>query len=422
MSVIAIKNIRHTTNSGSYWSSDSDSGQHGAGETSAAIVFEMPEGVSCNTLHIDWVVQIPNRNPPANRSIYFDVQTAQPGANYTKATSTNNDGSWTGLVDNNPQKISTTITYEDGFNSGGTYYIVVNSSSLCDWFKSGSSLSFNTYSISYNANGGSGAPSAQTKYEGTPLTLSSTIPTKSSTTTNGFTVTFDKNGGNTLSKTSATATDTTSYPFNTWKDSLGNSYAAGDTYSNDADLALTAYYTSSTTKGSVTTATVTKNNTTSSRTVTFNANGGTCSTSSKTSTATVTYTCSGWFTAASGGTKRADAGGSYKPTATETVYAQWKSSTGSYSAVTLPTASRNGYTFKGWSTSSTATSGSTGNYTPANDVTLYAVWEPLATIFTKVNGSYIAGIPYVKASGTYHKGIAVYVKENNEWHLSTRED
>lgn len=36
-----------------------------------------------------------------------------------------------------------------------------------------------TYTISYNANGGSGAPSSQTKYHGTPLTLSSTKPTRS---------------------------------------------------------------------------------------------------------------------------------------------------------------------------------------------------------------------------------------------------
>jgi uncharacterized repeat protein (TIGR02543 family) len=43
-------------------------------------------------------------------------------------------------------------------------------------------------------------------------------------------------------------------------------------------------------------------------------------------------------------------------------------------AVTLPTPTRTGYTFKGWGTSSTATTGTTGSYTPTGDVTLYAVW------------------------------------------------
>ena len=36
-----------------------------------------------------------------------------------------------------------------------------------------------TYTISYNANGGSGAPASQTKTYGTTLTLSSTKPTRS---------------------------------------------------------------------------------------------------------------------------------------------------------------------------------------------------------------------------------------------------
>jgi hypothetical protein len=39
-----------------------------------------------------------------------------------------------------------------------------------------------TYTVTYNANGGSGAPAAQTKTAGTALTLSSTRPTKTSKT------------------------------------------------------------------------------------------------------------------------------------------------------------------------------------------------------------------------------------------------
>jgi len=67
--------------------------------------------------------------------------------------------------------------------------------------------------------------------------------------------------------------------------------------------------------------------------VTYNANGGSCSTSSATFTGaaltlptpTMTgYKCTGWFTAASGGTKVGDAGGSYSPSANITLYAQWE--------------------------------------------------------------------------------------------------
>ena len=69
-------------------------------------------------------------------------------------------------------------------------------------------------------------------------------------------------------------------------------------------------------------------------TVTFDANGGSVTPASATqasagaaiTTPTPTrtgYTCSGWYTATSGGTKRCNAGGSYTPTATETIHAQW---------------------------------------------------------------------------------------------------
>lgn len=71
-------------------------------------------------------------------------------------------------------------------------------------------------------------------------------------------------------------------------------------------------------------------------TVTLDANGGSVTPTSVTQNAfgaAVTlptptmsgFTCTGWYTSTSGGTKRADAGGSYTPTANETVHAQWES-------------------------------------------------------------------------------------------------
>lgn len=71
----------------------------------------------------------------------------------------------------------------------------------------------NEYTVSYSANGGSGAPSSQQKVHDVNLTLSSTRPTHSNTTATGYTVSFNGNGG-TAGKTSLTATDTISYSFN----------------------------------------------------------------------------------------------------------------------------------------------------------------------------------------------------------------
>lgn len=273
------------------------------------------------------------------------------------------------------------------------------------------STAWQTYTIAYSANGGTGAPGNQTKTYNQNLTLSSTKPTKSNTTATGYTVTFNGNGG-TASKASQAATDTTTYTFNNWKDGAGTTYAAGGTYTKNQADTLTAQWTSSTTKGAVTTATATKSSTTSTRTVTYNANGGYCGTASANSTATVSYSCSGWYTATSGGTKRASSGGSYTPTASETVYAQWTSSTGTYSALTLPTPQRTGYTFNGWYS---AASGGTkigdagASYTPDATKTIYAQWT--ATTYTvKVNpngGTWNSSTSTTTKTGTYGSNLSV---------------
>lgn len=51
-----------------------------------------------------------------------------------------------------------------------------------------------TYTISYNANGGSGAPSSQTKMHGTNITLSSTVPTRNGYTFNSWNTSANGDG------------------------------------------------------------------------------------------------------------------------------------------------------------------------------------------------------------------------------------
>lgn len=82
----------------------------------------------------------------------------------------------------------------------------------------------------------------------------------------------------------------------------------------------------------------------------------------------------GWYTAASGGSQVSSP---YTPTsASVTLYAHWSA----MSAVTTPTLTRDGYTFLGWYT---ARSGGTkvadggGSYTPSGSITLYAQWEEI---------------------------------------------
>lgn len=355
-----------------------------------------------------------------------------------------------------------------------------------------------SWTVSYNANGGSSTPSSQTKWYGVNISLRGAI-SRANSYPAGYTVTFDGNGG-TPSKTSQQATNTTTYSFAHWKASNGTTYAAGATYSANEGTTMTAQWNSSTTNGSITTATASKSNgtatrtvtfnatsnggtcstasrnstatitysctgwwtatsggtrratsggsytpsssekvyaqwssttgsysavslpaaskanDTATRTVTFNANGGTCSTSSLKSTATITYTHTGWFTSASGGTKRGASGGSYTPSASETIYAQFSSSTGSYSAITLPTPTRVDYIFMGWATSASATSGVTGSYTPSSDITLYATWkEDQAKVKIKKDGKWNTGKAFIKVNGKWEKAKKVYIKKDGKW-------
>lgn len=57
-------------------------------------------------------------------------------------------------------------------------------------------------------------------------------------------------------------------------------------------------------------------------------------------------------------------------TTNETLTAKWTSS-----AVKTPIPTRTGYQFMGWSTSKSGTGEITGDYTPTQDITLYAIWQ-----------------------------------------------
>lgn len=88
--------------------------------------------------------------------------------------------------------------------------------------------------VSYNSNGGSGAPAYQTKQHGASITLSSTKPTKE------YTVTFDGKGGNVDN-----ATQTKFATFKNWnsaKNGTGTNYSPGATYSANEDIVLYAQW------------------------------------------------------------------------------------------------------------------------------------------------------------------------------------
>lgn len=149
------------------------------------------------------------------------------------------------------------------------------------------------HTVSYNANGGSGAPGAQTKWYGSVLTLSGTRPTR------------------------------TGYTFQGWATSSGGgvAYQPGQGYANDADITLYAVW---------------KANTWA---VKYNANGGSGAPAdqtkiygqtlklSTTKPVRTDYNFKGWATSkanADKGTVTYAAGANYTSNAAITLYAVWE--------------------------------------------------------------------------------------------------
>ena len=281
-----------------------------------------------------------------------------------------------------------------------------------------------TYTVSYNANGHGTAPSSQTKTEGTALTLRSFIgDVTTGGTTSNYTITGNASAnGGTWSGSNGSASYTTlkhvysqTY-WNTNSSGTGTNYSSGGSYTANAGTTLYAIWKDTQTAASYTyvlpTGTPTKAaSTTDNFTVTFNANGGTTTKTSQSSSKPVTYSFSGWFTAASGGTQRTT---SSHVTASETVYAQFSSTTGSQTVVTLPTAAqctRDGYELLGFSTSDTATTATYApgaSYTPSASIVLYAVWLITTSVFPKVyvNGAWRDATPHVYVNGAWKEAKA----------------
>ncbi len=237
------------------------------------------------------------------------------------------------------------MTFNGSFSKGTTYYLFLYTKSTndiygCDYgsdcFGASVEYTVKSYTVSYNANGGSGAPSSQTKYYNTDLKLSTTKPTKANASAGSYTVTLNANGGS-CSTTSLSAARTTKYTFSKWNTNssgTGTSYASGATYTGNAALKLYAIYTGSTTT----------------------------------------------------------------------------------SSVTLPTPTRDGYDFMGWATSTSASSGNTGSYTPAGNVTLYAIWGAKGLIYID-NGTSIDAYQVYIDNGSSWDLYAPYVDSGSAWSL-----
>ena len=179
-------------------------------------------------------------------------------------------------------------------------------------------------------------------------------------------------------------------------------------------------------------------------TFTFNANGGstpssssitkdyneaigTLPTCSRAADNTYTYAFAGWFdtAAATGGTELTT---TTKVTSNKTWYARWTATYKNYTVTwngnggtpskssssfhyndalgTLPTATRTGYTFKGWSTSASGSVNINTTTKVTDNVTYYAIWQINSYTLTVTAGT--GGT--VSGGGTYNYGATATLK------------
>lgn len=225
--------------------------------------------------------------------------------------------------------------------------------------------------------------------------------------TRSYTHTFNANGGGTVSPTTITKA------YNTALGTLPTVSRTGYTFVGWFDTSATSGGTQATTTTKVTgsktwyarwsinsyTFTFDKNggNTPSSTIITkkYNTAVGTLPTCTRSADNTYTYAFAGWFdtSASSGGTQLTT---TTKVTSNKTWYARWTPTYKNYTVTwdgnggtpskssssfhynnalgTLPTATRTGYIFKGWSTSKTGTVNVSTTTKVTANVTYYAVW------------------------------------------------
>ena len=303
---------------------------------------------------------------------------------------------------------SGTITYtftdpETTIDSGKSY--TTNYGSITSATLSVTYSTLATYTISYDANGGSPTPSSQTKTQGTAINLTTTEPSKSDSSYS-YSIKFYVDGSLNTTKYSDY---TTSYTFYKWYYN-GSYYSSGATFNVDANCTLTAEYTESSTSPS--------------------------SITLPTAPSKSGYSFAGWYTSSSGGTRVGGSGSSYTPNSSTSLYAQYTADniyTITYNAnggsgapstqsatkgstiilsSTIPTKASetisvncqvlfdyNGgsgntsslnnenviaYTFKEWYTNASGTGGTAylpgDSYTGSSSITLYAQWTSLESI------------------------------------------
>ena len=405
------------------------------------------------------------------------------GTNYNSGSWFTSCANFTGRAASDGTGARSTVTAGTGYqfifcNPGAAYPYAIGYGGTVRCWVQASVFPNATYGIYYNANGGTGAPGAQTKTYGYNLALSGTIPTRAghnfrgwATAPNGGAVyaaggiytanagatlyavwepyrhgvVFNANGGTgapgaqtktygSILTLSGTIPIRTGYTFKGWGTSAGTqtvSYNPGSQYGRDQN------------GGTYTLYAIWQINTYS---VQYDANGGTGAPGVQTKTYGVKLTLSsvkptktghtfkGWAVTQNGAVSYS-AGAQYGANAPIKLYAVWEANkyTVTYNATrnggtgdtqktitygtklgTLPTATKKYYVFDGWYTAASGGKKVTENFVVTGNITLYAQYIIDASLYIRADGKEKPGFPYVYHNGKWCKGYA-YARDKKGW-------
>jgi uncharacterized repeat protein (TIGR02543 family) len=241
---------------------------------------------------------------------------------------------------------------------------------------------------------------------GQSVTLTGGITLYAKWTANSNTVTFNSNYGTPTTTTQSITTDTatnltsnsfsrTGYTFAGWTanaDGTGTSYTNSQSVTITGGLTLYAKWTANTYTVTYNYDNATGGNSTATADFTVGGTAITLPTPTRTG-----YTFAGWHSDSAKTVSVGNAGASYSPTTSLTLYAKWtanaytitysynnatggnSTATSSFTvdgtAITLPVPTRTGYTFDGWFEASNLSGSALGStYSPTQSRTIYAKW------------------------------------------------
>lgn len=100
-----------------------------------------------------------------------------------------------------------------------------------------------TYTVSYDANGGTSTPSSKSVQYPGKVTLAGAV-SKSNTTENGYTITYNANGGSGAPSSQTSGNRTVTWPFSKWAagSTSGSQYSAGASYQPSSNITMYAIW------------------------------------------------------------------------------------------------------------------------------------------------------------------------------------